>query len=235
MKPKDLYNRFRNEVFDKVDPFLWSEDEVYEYMDDAQVQLVRILRGLADASTPEVSQLKLKAGQKFAPIHKAVLRIRTAQRADTAAYLDLKNLEDFQTGNGLTGDLTRQNDYGNIASVRLDASVGEPRVLVLGMERNKVRVSPIPDKDYAVDLVVFRLPLQTLCCKSDTLEIDDQHHVHLLLWMKHRAYSKQDSETYDKGKATEFFNAFFDYAERARQEKERAEYKPQAIFYGGIP
>jgi hypothetical protein len=39
-------------------------------------------------------------------------------------------------------------------------------------------------------------------------EVDTQYHLGLVDWMLHRAYSKQDSETLDKGKAKEHLARF---------------------------
>ena len=70
--------------------------------------------------------------------------------------------------------------------------------------------------------------------ESSALEIDEQHHRHLLLWMKHLAYSKQDAETYDKKAAEDNAAMFEAYCKKAMKERERLRYHPRVVRYGGL-
>ena len=65
------------------------------------------------------------------------------------------------------------------------------------------------------------------------LEIDEQHHLHLLDGMKRLAYRKEDAETYDRGRADQFDAAFYAYCDQAKAERERREHKYRTIPYGG--
>jgi hypothetical protein len=59
--------------------------------------------------------------------------------------------------------------------------------------------------------MISRLPAAAMVLANkdtDTPEIDAQYHLGLVDWMLHRAYSKQDSETLDKGKAKEHLKRF---------------------------
>jgi hypothetical protein len=78
-----------------------------------------------------------------------------------------------------------------------------------------------------------------LTCRITTagdqaLEIDEQHHNALLLWMKHLAYDKQDSETLDKGMAAEYEARFRMYCAAALKEQERARRNSGTVIYGGL-
>jgi hypothetical protein len=89
--------------------------------------------------------------------------------------------------------------------------------------------------DLTVNLSVFRLPITAITDDGDQeFEIDEQHHEHLLLWVKHRAYSKQDAETFDRTKAKEFDDAFRGYCARAKSEQDRLRRVPTPVAYGGI-
>lgn len=88
--------------------------------------------------------------------------------------------------------------------------------------------------DLTLNLSVFRLPIVPITDAGDQeLEIDSQHHEHLLMWVKHRAYGKQDAETYDKKKSADCKADFFSYCEAAKAEQNRARRVGTPVAYGG--
>ena len=92
-----------------------------------------------------------------------------------------------------------------------------------------------PTETVTINLAVYRLPIVPITTLGDqALEIDAQHHTHLLLWMKHRAYNKQDAETFDKRKSQDFKDAFLAYCEEAKREQQRARRVQGNVAYGGI-
>lgn len=52
--------------------------------------------------------------------------------------------------------------------------------------------------------------------------------------MKHRAYMKQDAETFDRTKADEFEQRFNTYCEQVKREERRKGFKVRSVAYGGI-
>ena len=103
------------------------------------------------------------------------------------------------------------------------------------MEKHKLRAWPLPFDDATVELRVFRLPLEPITDIGDQeLEVDEQHHNALLLWMKHLAFSKQDAETFDRGKADECERRFRAYCHAALKEQERARRNSGTVVYGGL-
>lgn len=59
-----------------------------------------------------------------------------------------------------------------------------------------------------VTLKVYRLPLSTMSDDGDSPEIDDAYHEELLHWVCWRAFSRTDSDTYDKDMADYHFAEF---------------------------
>lgn len=89
--------------------------------------------------------------------------------------------------------------------------------------------------DLTIEMTVFRLPLTAITDDGDqALEIDEQHHSHLLLWMKHLGYDKQDAETFDRRKSDDFAQRFNTYCAEAKKEQDRARRVVGAVAYGGI-
>jgi hypothetical protein len=225
--PGDLLKYFRSQVFDAKPPYLWQDDEVWPYMDDAQKMFCRLVQGIPDA-TSEVTKVKAVAGKPFSSLNPRLLKIRKAYRADFRELM-LVNLEDV----GKTS--YTQYDYGvRSSTLQLDARTGPLETMVLGMEVEKVRWIPVPAANETVTLIVDRLPLESLCEGGD-LEIQEQHHIWLVEWMRFRAYNKQDSETYDKTRGAEAETRFRTYCAEARSELERLRQKSRAVQYGGIP
>ena len=90
-----------------------------------------------------------------------------------------------------------------------DGVTSTVKALVIGQEAHKACVFPKSNETISIYLSVFRLPLVAITDAGDqAFEVDEEHHRHLMLWMKHLAYSKQDAETFDRTKAEEFEERF---------------------------
>jgi len=224
MDSATLLEKFRLEVFDTVEPFLWSDDEALEYMDDAHKMFCRLTDGIPDA-TSDLTIIDFLAGDEWLPIDERVLKIRKAYLASTNKPVGLINFEDL-------GSVTHDT-YGYPIPTFLDNSTGDVTQIVLGMEQDQVRLIKIPEVDDTMRLIIYRLPLTDITATGQAFEIHQRHHVHLLHWMKHRAYSKHDAETFNKGKADEFEMKFRNYCEQSRVEGETRRHKERTVSYGG--
>ena len=54
------------------------------------------------------------------------------------------------------------------------------------------------------------------------------------MWMKARAYGKEDTETFNRGKADEYEARFRSYCAEARKEQERLRREVGVVAYGGL-
>lgn len=227
MTPSELYTAFRNDVVDTELPYLWTDDEVWGYMDDAYSMFTRLSGGIPDASSA-VTEIPVTTGEDRSPCSPLILKIRHAYLDSTKRKLILRNVED--------PPLVSLGDYGSI-SESADRQPGEVRAMVIGEEEGSVRWVGVPTANDVVKLTVFRLPIKRINEDSSDTDLDEihyRHHIHLLLWMKHLAYGKQDAETYDKGKSEEFRLAFETYCYRASAELARQRHKNRVVAYGGI-
>lgn len=220
-----LHDLFRSEVRDEATPYLWSDAEIYSYIDDAQKMFCRLQGGIADASSA-VTQLSVTAGDVFVPISPLILKLREARRSADGYDLEVLNFEDMQSRRSV-------DDYGYRSGYRIDSTVGIIKAIVVGMETNKIRLVRIPQEDQSIDLIVYRMPLVSITAEGQTLEIDEHHHRHLLHWMKHLAHQKQDAETYDRGRSDMFRAEFLAYCDQAKAEREKREHKYRTVVYGG--
>lgn len=238
MNLEELIEAFRTEVSDEAAPYLWSDSEVLRFAVDAQDMFVRKTGGIAEsgaagfaAGTPggDLCVLTLTTGSPWSAHSPYVLRIRSG-RLQTGAR-DVEFISE--------GDLNRTmvRDYGWTVGVTLrDDDLGTVTHGILGMQDNYVRWYRVPSADDTCRLHVFRLPYPRITDENGTvqLEIDERHHEHLLKWMKHRAYSKQDAEARDDAKALQYRAEFEAYCEEAGREITRQRYKPRTVQFGGI-
>lgn len=228
MNSTDLFSAFRSDMRDEVAPYFWSDSDLARYANAAQIQFCKLEGGIAD-STSAATQVAVTAGEAFSDLHPSILKVRHARRQSNGGELVLLNLEDVQGGH------LQSEDYGvmNLTSASSFLATGELRGMVLGMERNKARWVHIPAEDDTVLLTVDRRPLEAITGKGIDLEIDEDRHEYLLLWMKYMALLKQDAETFDKARAETYKAQFEDYCRQAKGDRERREHKFRTVSYGG--
>ncbi len=212
MTTTELLALFRMEVNDLEPKYLWSDELVYRYIDDAQKQFCRDTNGILDARS---FTLSIVPATEWYDISPNILKLRGATDTSTGRPVPLIAYEKMLEGN-----------------MFFDGSVGTVRALITGLEENKFRTWPVPNQAMTVELRTFRLP--TTVEPGDDLEIPEQHHQHLLHWVKHRAYSVQDAEVFDKNAADRFFALHQAYCAKARIEQNRVRRPVSNVTYGGL-
>ncbi|MBS0453962.1 MAG: hypothetical protein JSS14_21890 [Proteobacteria bacterium] len=216
MTSGELLDRLRLDLDDLEEPQLWSDEELYSYIDDAQKMFCRKTDGLPDATTPAVTQLAVAPGNSYQAVHKAILKIRGVSRADDGRPVEVVNYEDLAA-----------------KCMRYDGNTGRVRALVIGEENHKARTWPVSNETVTLNLLVFRLPLVKVEDDQE-MEVDEVHHLHLLDWSKRMAYLKEDADTFNKTKAAEHEQRFLGYCAEVKEEERRKAHKPRTVAYGGI-
>jgi len=222
----ELSDHFRCDVVDKAAPYLWSKTEVLRYMNDAYRMFVRLTGGIADF-TSVASEAQIISGEPIGELHPSILTINAAFRASDGEGIDIINYTDIARRS--------TNDYGRRITMKLDSTTGPVDYGVVGMQRNVIRWVKVPEADDVANFTIHRLPLENLTSRSQKLDdVEQDHHLSLLYWMKHLAYAKQDSDTFDKS-ASETCKAMFEgYCSIARAEAERYKHKPRTVMYRGL-
>jgi hypothetical protein len=222
----ELYDLFRSDVVDTVRPYLWSDEEVYVYMNDAYFMFVRLTGGISDFSS-DATQITALNGEPTSEVSDKILRFRQASLVATGEDVSIINAQDVHT---LTDE-----DYGVLRRLNLPSTVGKVRYMVTGEQDSLVSWYPIPDQDYTVRFLLERLPLSTITDGGQSFTgVAEHHHYHFLKWMKGLAYRKQDAETFDMTRANQEQSDFMAYCSLSKGEKERYKHKPRVVRYGGI-
>lgn len=229
MLGSELYSRFRSDVVDVEAPYLWSDEEIWAYMTDAYRMFARLTGGIPDA-TSRLTQIPIVTEQATSAVSPLILKFRTA-------YLKSDGSE-IRIINDLDEPLTTPDDYGQRRKIIRDNTLGTVAYMLIGSDRNArrgiVRWIHVPMQNDTAQISVMRLPIDEASPDFDFYEVGEEHHEHFMLWMKARAYGKQDAETFNRGKRDDYEKSFRDYCELARREAVRYRSNTQPIHYGGI-
>lgn len=218
MNTEEVVSLFRKDMADETTPPLWSDDEVFGYLDEAQRTLVREMGGIKD-STSSLSRCTIAVNQKTIKFTDTVLKLVRAIKVSDGTELDIINVNDMQR-----------------LGLKFDNVPGTLRYIVTGMDDEQAFLLPIPAEADTLQLVIERLPKDVIEPDKapQELEVSLKHHRPLLDGMKALAYEKQDAETFDKRKAEEFAGKFARYCAKAKAERARKEHKPRTVAYGGM-
>ena len=212
MNSAELVAVFRAEVNDIERPHVWSDALLYTYIDEAQKQFCRLTEGIEDSRR---FTLRIRPGKSWYDLDPAILRIRSAHDAATGREVPITTTENMST-----------------LQQWFDGVPGPLKALVSGLEKGVLRALPTPSDALTVELRTFRLPDDI--CVGGEFEIDSQHILNLLYWVKFRAYDIQDSDVRDE-KKSEKYRAMFDaYCAKARVEQGRLRRPVATVAYGGI-
>ena len=227
MKTSELLNLFRLETDDVAKPYLWSDEEFYAYLDEAQDVHLRLVGGIADRRSA-LTKVTYKTGDQFKKYDDRILRIKGAID-ESNTKIRIQNLDSLESP-------YLDDDYGSVFDGGLDdGRTGNLKYLITDVNNNEMQLYPIPDHDGYVRLFVYRRALEPVTGSGSELEVPSYSHLNLLNWVKYKAYMKQDAETFDGARADKFKSAFTEGVLLARKEKDAREDRKRLMSYGGIP
>jgi hypothetical protein len=180
-----------DEIVDKPD-LLWSLAEWAEHANDAENEACIRANLIIDKSS-SMTSIPVLSGIATYSIDERIIKIKRVKL--------LSGTEPLVKTSRRVLDATYPNWEADTGAVRS----------WLPDDTNKVTLYKSPITGTTMNFMVSRLPENpmTLANKlTESPEIDAMYHQGLVDWMLHRAYSKQDSETLDKGKAKEHLTRF---------------------------
>lgn len=187
---------------------------------------VRLIGGVSDFDS-DICAVDIVPGEAVADINPNILRIMSVTRRSDSNVIEIINSTDL-------GKM-RSKDYGQSKQLVLDAHTGPVRYAVLGLRKNALRWVQVPEEVDTADLVVYRLPLDTISDYAQPLtDVEEDHHIHLLDWMKHLAYKKHDADTFDPSASARGKEDFEAYCDFVRAEMVRYQHKTRSVVYCGL-
>lgn len=219
----ELITKFRQEMEDTVEPYLWSEDEITDYLDEAEDDFTSEVDVLLDRIT-----IDYVADDQTVAIPSYVNRVREV-KGDDGRKLSLLNLEQFEMH-------VKADDYGKWTVPRnWEADTGvRPTALITDWDFTEARMYPIPTQDGTLTLNVYRRPVLPLADRGE-LEVSDRRHQRCIL-LKARAlgYRKHDSEAFNPQLAEEFEVRFMASMQELKTDVARSRRRAGTVVYGGL-
>jgi hypothetical protein len=216
-----LVTKFRQEMDDENVPYLWSDAEIIDYLDQAQKEFCRKTMILKDVVTTPVS-----ANGSTVDIEYAIVDVRRAQLGNESRPLSIINFSELDTNMSAT-------DYGGVTLSDWTTDTGTPRILVPDHSYLKGRLVPIPTAADTLTMWVARLSDDISA--GGNFEIEDPSHQRaFLLYARGLAYLKKDSETYDEAESQLLMAEFQSRIDMFRSEQKKGRSAPRAARYGGI-
>lgn len=199
MTLEELRQRFRVLANDRQEPFLWSDEDVAAWLSDAEAEAAIRGRLLLADDLPAVCEIVVTPPQQVYALHPKLyeivgLRFKSATE-DRAHRLQLVSREWLDEA---------PRDWHEWAAERgcVRYAVQDERTLRLIGPDSAAGVLRIEG---------YRLPLSRLENDSDEPEIHEAHHVYLLQWALHQAFSIPDTESFDAERSMRALQAFTSY------------------------
>lgn len=215
----DLIRRFRVLSNDAAQPYFWADVDITDWLDDAQAQACIRGRLLRDDSRESVCAIALTPGKATYKLHPKlyeIISIRLVPASGRARPVSLKSREWLDANHRDWRDCQRPV----VTAIQDDTSI---------------RVVGKVEAGDTLQIEVYRLPLLSLA-DSDTPEIHEAHHEHLVLWALHKAFSIPDTEAFDAARADRAEAAFTRYfgiapdSDMRRQTREDVLHVNQVFF-----
>ena len=218
----ELISKFRTEMDDVVQPYLWTDDEIIDYFDEAQTEFAM----RTEIFKERLSGIAVTASNPYFNLPDGLIRIRRARLASASTPLRITNFNEMD-------QLTSSDDYGRLIS-NWETEVGVPQFVIFDDTEAQGRLSPIPAADDTIELSYSRLPIKNLTATSQTTELTDRRHQRTLLtYARARAYNKHDSDMYDPRMSQGLLQQFTNEAEMYRSESLKLTRKLGTVRYGG--
>ncbi|MBF0339451.1 MAG: hypothetical protein HQL95_00630 [Magnetococcales bacterium] len=193
MDLEHLIGYARSRLDDLVEPYLWSDQELTQYANQAVIEACLRADLLQDDQTIAICSINVVAGQERYPLHPKVILIKRATMMGNRPRRVLPK--------STTAALMQAfPDYPD--------QDGTPEYFVQDVGSSQIGLFPRPVADEVLQLLVSRLPLSDLVHGADIPEIHPMHHAALVYWMVHEALLKEDSETRNEQKAMQYLQLF---------------------------
>jgi len=211
MEISELEYLYRHQADDKVPDYRLDSTGFLFFLNEAQRKAVRNGNLLFD-KTSAFTRIAVTANKSKYTIDSSIYAITDA----VLTYGDgtVTNLE--------ITDRTELNRTFNQWRQEINA----PFFLI--HTKKSIEIVPTPDTAYTLQLEVYRFPLK-IESNSDDLEIEEEHHEHLVDWILYRAFSTKDADSVDIQKATtakDNFLKYFGQEPRAVTRKDQYANKP---------
>lgn len=224
MKASEIISQARGLMQDAKAPYLWSELELIQYLNNSINDAAEKARLFLDSVIPAVCRIAVFAADPDPdyPLDNRILQILSAKLSNQSRALDRKTKADLDLWNP---------DWRNTAP-------GDPRCFLTDYTEGNLTLHPKSSADATLSMTVYRLPLLQFTTENlDTEpEIHLRHHYCLVDGILAQAYNKDDSEALDPEKAARHERAWLMHIEEMSRARLRIHRIPEVLGpnYGAI-
>ncbi|MGL6290513.1 MAG: DUF6682 family protein [Silanimonas sp.] len=193
----ELLTAARELLDDTVEDFLWSEEKLTRYANNAVREVCLRTRCMKDDSAPRC-RVALVPGTDTYAVDPSFLVIAKAQLWG----------QSFELHRSTTEEVSRMLPGWDVGCVQ----PAKPEFIVFDRVQNTIRVAPSPDQAYDLHLKVMRLPDE-----DERMEGPDDEPVVSVVaaeemkhWIAHEAFMEKDSERYDPERSAAHLRIFTD-------------------------
>lgn len=196
----DLIESFRVDSDDKArslngddSDLLWGDEEV--------------VRWFAEAEEEAAIRKRLLFGEKSI----SVIATKRAYTFSALYEITRADLQEVGASAPLCALRIVSRDYMDLIDPSWRTRAGRPTHLI--QEDTRIVLAGVVDRPYTLMLEGLRLPASPLSTDDTSVEpeIAPVHHRHLVNWVLHRAYGKQDADTFDSARSDRAEKAFTAY------------------------
>lgn len=181
----ELVAAFRSDIKDTVTPYLVSDADAYRYANEAVIEAARRSRMLVDSTTAAVAVVTVTASEPVVAIDPRVISIRRMRLDGEAVPLRKATVREMDEA--IPGWESAPDGY--------------PYIAIVDYESDSLYLYPPPVAGRTLSMTVTREPLTALSAGANVPELPSRYHYALIHWMRHKAYSAEDTDLFDKDRA----------------------------------
>ena len=197
MNLSELIRKFRVAAFDNEQPYLFSDSDITDWLNDAVKEAAIRGRLIHESVNPDVCLIPVLPNISVYPMNEALYEIDhirfvsvPASRRDACLYqISQEGMDDIW------------DDWRT--------RTGSPEYVIQG--DTSLRLVPTPTSVGMVVLEGYRTPIEPMIIDTDRPEINIIHHEFLIHWALHKGFSVPDAETFDREKSELQEQKFTDY------------------------
>ena len=196
MNLSDLIRRFRVLAGDRQQPYLWENEDVKDWLNDAQQQACIRGRLLREDAKDSVCKIVLDPTKRVYKLHPSVYEL-----------INVRIVRDSGQSSRTMRIVTREwldNEYPNWRDETRDSTY-------IIQDDRTVRIVGAVYSGEILSIECYRTPLEQMVDQDDEPEVHEAHHEHLIQWALHKAFSVPDADSFDESRSQIAGSAFTAY------------------------
>ena len=195
MTLEDLIRRFRVLSLDNVTPPFWADEDITDWLNEAQNEACIRARLIREDELEAVCRIALTPGTHTYALNPLVYEIISLWIKPASGR---KRPVTLRSREWLDHHLPEWRECPRPAEIAIQ-------------DDTTVRIVGAVEAGDTLELECYRLPLRPMANDTDKPEIHLAHHQHLIDWALHRAFSVPDAEAFDPNRAALAEQAFTRY------------------------